>query len=243
MTRVASLVAEWRANGERWEAHAKEARDAGLQVWNPALYAGDVHAAFLARFPPKKGALLALGLNPGPAGMAQTGVPFTDCRTMTRDLGIPLEMPGRAPPDLAARLKKPNGKWRLTYERSSLVVYAGLRACWGDVATAYANWFVGNPCPLLYLDPDGWNVTPADPRLRRLASTNDLRREAVERFAKILDARGVVCLGKDVADAVGDVAARLVGEANVVRYPHPARAVPKLWAADLKRELAARGLL
>lgn len=239
---VRDLVAAWRANGERWETVAKEARALGLEAWNPALYAADVHAAFLRRFPPRQGALLALGLNPGPYGMAQTGIPFTDCRTARDALGIPLEIPGRAPSDLDRRLRKADGRWRGTYERSSLVVYTFLHAAWGTMEDAYANWFVGNPCPLLFLEPEGWNVTPADARLRRIEAVRELRREAVRRFAAPLKPRGIVCLGNDVAEAVGEVADDLVGAQRVVRYAHPARAVPREWARGLVQELDRRGL-
>lgn len=239
---VERLIAAWRENSRRWEAVAEEARGLGLEVWNPGLYAADVHAKFLRAFPPSKGAVLALGLNPGPYGMAQTGIPFTDCRTATSKLGIPLELPGRAPADLARRLRKPNGKWRGTYERSSLGIYAFLESTWGDLRTAYANWFVGNPCPLLFLDPKAWNVTPADARLRRLAAMRDLRRHAVEEFARVLGPRAVVCLGQDVAQAVGDSARRAVGERPVLVYRHPARAAPRSWAAGLRRSLEHENL-
>lgn len=238
-----ALLAAWRENAERWEAVAKEARDLGLEVWNPGLYAADLHAIFLRRFPPRKGALLALGLNPGPYGMAQTGIPFTDCRTATRDLGIPLEIPGRAPTDLVRRLRKGDGRWRGTYERSSLGIYAFLKRAWRALPEAYANWFVGNPCPLLFLDPDGWNVTPADSRLKRLQSVGEMRRQAVLRFHAVLEPRGVVCLGQDVAAAVGEVAQGLLGEERVVRYRHPARASPEPWASGLVAELRKRSLL
>jgi len=241
---VEALCRQWHANAQRWEAVAKRARDAGLEVWNPGLYAADLHTEFLSRFPPRRGALLALGLNPGPYGMAQTGIPFTDCRTARDALGLPIDIPGRAPADLARRLTKENGKWRGTYERSSLVVYTFLRRAYGDLSTAYANWFVGNPCPLLFLDPaPGWNVTPADPRLRRIPEVAALRVQAVEAFARALSPRGVVCLGADVAACVGDAAGAVVGEENVVRWSHPARAAPKAWAAGLTRELTRRGLL
>lgn len=237
------LAAEWHANGERWEAVATKARTLGLDVWNPALYAGAHHRRFLERYPPKPGAILALGLNPGPYGMAQTGIPFTDCRTATRDLGLPLEIPGLAPPALAARLKKPNGRWRGTYERSSLGVYAFLRSAWGTLEHAYENWFVGNPCPLLFLDPKKWNVTPADARLRRIPEIRELRQVAVRRFHALLNSRAIVCFGKDVSDAVGDVAVELVGPDRVLRYVHPARAPPRSWSEGLAGELARQSLL
>lgn len=243
MSITEDLILEWKANGRRWEGVAKEARGLGLQVWNPALYAGDVHSLFLRRYPPGKGAVLALGLNPGPYGMAQTGIPFTDCRTARQALGIPLEIPGRAPEDLVRRLRKENGRWRGTYERSSLGIYAFLRLAWGDLKLACQNWFVGNPCPLLFLDPKAWNVTPADPRLRRLESVQELRRTALRGFYGVLGSRAIICLGRDVAKAVGETAEDLVGPENVIYYEHPARAVPTDWAQGLVRVLSERKLL
>jgi len=237
------LLSEWRANGKRWDHFAKEAERVGLQVWNPALYAIDIFREYLTEFPPNPGAILALGLNPGPYGMAQTGIPFTDCRTARRDLGIKIAIPGKAPADLIVRLKKGNGKWRGTYERSSLGIYSFLKMAWGDIKTAYQNFFVGNPCPLLFLDPTGWNVTPADPRLGRMQEVGKLRRDAVIGFSKIVHPRGIVCLGKDVAKAVGEVAINEVGLNHVVFYEHPARAVPEKWAGGLLRELASRQLI
>jgi len=237
------LLSEWRENGKRWERFAKKAGGTGLQVWNPALYAIHTFQEYLTRFPPDPHAILALGLNPGPYGMAQTGIPFTDCRTARHELGIEIAVPGLAPADLVARLKKPNGKWRMTYERSSLGIYRFLMRAWGDLHTAYRNWFVGNPCPLLFLDSTGRNVTPADPRLRRMKEVGELRRHAVIAFSNILHPRGIVCLGRDVTEAVGKVAIRQVGRSNVVFYEHPARAAPERWAAGLLRELTQRGIL
>lgn len=243
MTLVDDLLAAWRTNAERWESVRKDCEAAGVRVFNPGLYAHDTYAQFLRKFPPKRGALLALGLNPGPAGMAQTGIPFTDCRTAAAKLGLDVRIPGRAPSDLDRLLQKTPGKYRLTYERSSLVIYAFLEHAWGDLGTAYANWYVGNPCPLLFLTPEGHNVTPAHAGLRRIAAIRDLRREAVERFATILRPRGVVALGNDVAAAVGDIAERLVGPERYVPFKHPAREPPATWGRELATELRRRRLL
>jgi len=236
------LLCAWQENGYRWETVARKAREMGLEVWNPALYAIDLFQQYLARFPPKPKAILGLGLNPGPYGMAQTGIPFTDCRTAKRHLGLEVEIPGKAPADLIIRLKKPNGRWRGTYERSSLGIYRFLDMAWGGLQTAYQNWFVGNPCPLLFLDPNGWNVTPADPRLKRIKEVHLLRQTAVTAFSKILQPRGIVCLGQDVAKAVCDVAPALVGK-YFICYEHPARAVPEKWAAGLVEKLKQSELL
>lgn len=237
------LLAEWKANGRRWDRALRAWPMGGIEVFQPALYAVDLYARFLERYPPAPRPVLGLGLNPGPFGMAQTGIPFTDCRTAAKILDLSLPLPGRAPAALARRLKRENGRWRGHYERSSLGIYRALRLAWGDLEKAYRNWVVVNPCPLLFLKAGDYkNMTPADGPLRKLDGFLQLRREALERFATVLQPRGVVCLGKDVSSALGPAAEALVGTENVIHYPHPARAVPRLWAAGLARELKRRRL-
>jgi single-strand selective monofunctional uracil DNA glycosylase len=240
---VDRLLAAWGANARRWEEVRKPAEAAGLCVFNPGLYAFENYARFLRRYPPRRGAILALGLNPGPAGMSQTGIPFTDCRTARGTLGLDLEIPGFAPPGLVPLLRRPDGRFRLTYERSSLVVYRFLERAWGSAGEAYANWFVGNPCPLLFLEPDGSNVTPADGRLRRIEEVREFRLEAVRDFARILAPRAIVALGNDVAAAVAEVAATAVPSDAFLAFGHPARAPSERWARELVAELSTRRLL
>ncbi|MHB8584701.1 MAG: uracil-DNA glycosylase family protein [Thermoplasmatota archaeon] len=240
---VEALLREWHDNARRWEPVREWAETEGFACFNPGLYGLPTYDRFLRAFRPRKGAILALGLNPGPAGMAQTGIPFTDCRTADAKLGLGLTMPGHAPAALAELLRKENGKFRLTYERSSLVVYRFLEETWGSLAHAYENWYVGNPCPLLFLEKDGANVTPAHPKLRRDSRMADLRCEAVRRFAAVLEPRAIVAMGNDVAQAVEGVAVKLVGESRFIRYPHPARAAPATWGKGLAAELQRCGSL
>lgn len=238
------LLAEWRESAGRWERASRRWRPPGVEVYNPGLYAIDLYARFLERYPPSPRPVLALGLNPGPFGMAQTGIPFTDCRTASAILGIQVPLPGRAPPALRRRLLRENGRWRGTYERSSLGIYKALRLAWGEVKNAFENWVVVNACPLLFLDSREYrNLTPADARLGRLEGFQELRVAALEGFAEALEPRGIVCLGRDVSAALGPAAEKLVGARRTLHYPHPARAVPDLWASGLARELERRGFL
>ena len=238
------LLKEWRANGCRWEDALKRWRPKEVDAFNPGIYGASLYERFLGRYAPGPSPVLALGLNPGPYGMAQTGIPFTDCRTAEAVLDIKLPLPGLAPPDLARRLKRPDGLWRSHYERSSLGIYRVLRLAWGDPRTAFRNWFMVNTCPLLFLKAGEYkNMTPADGPIKRLEGLHDLRGEALARFAAILKPRAIVCLGNDVRDEHGAAAERLVGAARVIRYPHPARAVPTAWAVGLRQQLAQRGLI
>ena len=45
-------------------------------VYNPLEYAWKSHKSYLEKYGEGKGRVLLIGMNPGPWGMAQTGVPF-----------------------------------------------------------------------------------------------------------------------------------------------------------------------
>ena len=57
-------------------------------VYNPLMYAWDSHKKYLEKFGDGKGRVLLIGMNPGPWGMAQTGVPFGEVNAVREFLGI-----------------------------------------------------------------------------------------------------------------------------------------------------------
>ena len=58
-------------------------------VYNPLVYARVPHEAYLERWGTKTPReVLMLGMNPGPFGMAQTGVPFGDVAMVRDFVGI-----------------------------------------------------------------------------------------------------------------------------------------------------------
>jgi hypothetical protein len=87
------------------------------------------------------------GLNPGPYGMAQTGVPFTDLKRLASDLpklaralaasGESLALPGLAPPSLRPFLTR-------TFESSAVRVYKFL---------ARARDGGGGAAPQIFVNP------------------------------------------------------------------------------------------
>src|SRR5881296_2437323 len=69
-------------------------------VYNPLVYAWAPHEAYLRKFADKPKRVVFLGMNPGPFGMVQTGVPFGEI-TFVRDwlqVGGPVGKPIREHP-------------------------------------------------------------------------------------------------------------------------------------------------
>ncbi len=250
----------WRRSARRWEDLAPALRRAtGWRIWNPGLYGETWHARFRRLYRPGQHPLVVFGLNPGPYGMAQTGIPFTDIRRLVsalpdlaaelRGRGERVEPPGLAPPGLRPYLSR-------SFESSAVRVYRFLKKGWGGAERGWTEVVVANPCTLLFIDPaEGKNRTPADlARAARLrGSGRDQVRELVESFGRIrircavesieaLSPRGAILLGKDVQAALGPALRRILGEARVIPWEHPARAVPESWASGLLSALRRRGL-
>ena len=57
-------------------------------AYNPLVYARKPHEAFVRRFGDSAKKVLMLGMNPGPWGMAQTGVPFAEIAAVRDWMGI-----------------------------------------------------------------------------------------------------------------------------------------------------------
>ena len=125
-------------------------------VYNPLVYAWETHADYLRRFGDGQGRVVLLGMNPGPWGMAQTGVPFGEV-TLVRDwMGIrgsigrpPVEHPKRPVLGFACERSEVSG-----------------RRLWGAIAEHYgrpehffAHHYVANYCPLVFMEESGRNRT------------------------------------------------------------------------------------
>lgn len=255
------LGACWRDAARRFAPLAEEVAAAtGWRVFHPGAYGERWHARYRRLYPLEPRPLLICGLNPGPYGMAQTGLPFTDLKRLVaalprladelRGAGEPLALPGLAPPALRPFLSR-------TFESSSVRVYRFLAHAYGDAERAFTRLALVNPCPLLFVEPEsGANRTPADlPRRLRARgmpaadATAFMARFDAARMACVDDAidrlapAGVVLLGRDVDAAIGAPLRTRLGAARVVAWEHPARAVPDRWSRGLAAELVARRLL
>ncbi|WP_420426837.1 uracil-DNA glycosylase family protein [Algiphilus sp.] len=126
-------------------------------IYNPLDYAGAPHAQYLQRFgtPPRE--ILLLGMNPGPFGMAQTGVPFGDVSIVRDWMGIeaPVAQPEHPHP------KRPIQGFACTRsEVSGSRLWGWARDRFGSAEAFFARFFVANYCPLVFMEESGRNRTP-----------------------------------------------------------------------------------
>lgn len=125
-------------------------------VYNPLDYAGAVHAEYLRRYASGPRRVVFLGMNPGPFGMVQTGIPFGEIAIVRDWLGLagPVAKPAGENP------KRPVEGFACTRSEVSG------RRLWGlfqqrfvTPQAFFAEHFVANYCPLAFFD-GGRNLTP-----------------------------------------------------------------------------------
>ena len=129
-------------------------------VTNPLDYAWEFHEQFIDKWSGFGATTLLLGMNPGPYGMAQTGVPF-GATAMARNILQIEERDVNTPLD--AHPKRPiEGLSMERQEVSGTRFWSMLADHYGSTEAIFSNIFVVNHCPLLILGETGRNVTPVD---------------------------------------------------------------------------------
>lgn len=209
-------------------------------VYNPLDYAWTCHEAYLRRFaaPPKR--VVFLGMNPGPFGMVQTGVPFGEIKAVRHWLGIcsPIDKPRSEHPrrlitGFACHRSEVSGQrlWGLFASR------------FGAPEQFFQQHLVLNYCPLAFMESTGRNRTPDKlPRHEKellFAACDRHLREAI----RALEPEWLIGVGdfaRQRAEAVFGG-----GPPRVAQILHPSPANPaanRAWARVVTEQLEALGV-
>lgn len=208
-------------------------------VYNPLDYARVPHEAYLERWGVKAPReLLLVGMNPGPFGMAQTGVPFGDV-TMVRDfLGItgPVGRPAREHP------RRPIAGFACTRsEVSGTRLWGWARDRFSTAERFFDRIFVANWCPLVFMDESGRNRTPDKLPGQERAPLFDTCDEALARTVDVLCPALVVGIGRFAERRAHEALGEKI---RIGSIPHPSPASPAAnrgWAEAVDARLRELG--
>jgi len=209
-------------------------------IYNPLLYARKPYEMYLEKYAAAPREVILLGMNPGPWGMAQTGVPFGEVGAVRGWLGIEAAVGRPANPHFkrpvegfACRRSEVSGRrlWGWAMDRFETPQHF------------FTRFFVANYCPLVFMEASGRNRTPNQLRAAERKSLEAACDKALQRLAALMRPRFVIGIGRFAADRAQAALAGSDLRIGVITHPSPANPkANKGWAQVIERELEDIGI-
>lgn len=161
-------------------------------VYNPLDYAFEVHKNYLKKYASKPKKILFMGMNPGPFGMAQTGIPFGEIEAVKNWLKLSGTI--KKPDDEHAK-RKIDGFLCQRSEVSGKRLWGLFQEKFITADTFFENHFILNYCPLLFLKETGSNITPDKLPKEQTVKLFELCDEYILAMVQILKPKKLVGIG------------------------------------------------
>ena len=189
--------------------------------YNPLDYARIPHEKYLKKWGQGPKQVVLLGMNPGPFGMAQTGVPFGDIRMVRDFLGITGRVSSpesQHPKRLISGFDCPRS------EVSGTRLWTFAQERFGSADAFFTRFFVVNYCPLVFMDEGGRNLTPDKLPLELRQQLDEICGAALKAIIALLAPEWLIGIG---AFAEKKALLHLKGTCKIGSILHPSPASPK----------------
>lgn len=208
--------------------------------YNPLEYAWEPFSEYVNRFAQNKKDVLLIGMNPGPFGMAQTGIPFGDVH-MVRDW---LDISGSVgKPSSEHPKRRIEGFSCARGEVSGQRLWGWAQSRYQEPGNFFRRFFVWNYCPLVFMEEGGKNLTPDKlPKSQReeLFKSCDC---ALAAIVKALDVEYAIGVGKFAEDRARVALAGTTITVGTILHPSPASpAANRGWQAQAEQQLQNLGI-
>ena len=209
-------------------------------VYNPLVYARRPHEAYLRTYALRRVDALLLGMNPGPWGMAQTGVPFGEV-SLVRDF---LAIDERVDRPAVEHPKRPVEGFSCARSEVSG------RRFWGWARDRYRTphrfsraFLVSNYCPLVFMEASGRNRTPDKLPAREREPLFEACDEALRRLVEWCEPGVVIGVGAFAAERAREALGAGGPPVGTILHPSPASpAANRGWAGQAERQLRTLGI-
>ncbi len=210
-------------------------------VYQPLDYAAAPQEAYLQRFGSGRKNVVFLGMNPGPYGMAQTGVPFGEIAAVRDWMGIrePVSKPHPEHP------KRPVLGFECPQsEVSGRRLWGLFRERFTTPERFFQEHFVANYCPLVFMLESGANLTPDKVSATEMQPVFTACDEHLCRMVEATEPEWLIGVG-GFAEAQAKKLADTFPKLKIARILHPSPASPaanKDWAGNVTRTLEKLGV-
>jgi single-strand selective monofunctional uracil DNA glycosylase len=181
-------------------------------------------------------------MNPGPFGMAQTGVPFGEVAAVRDWMGIETAI-GKPDPE---HPKRPvEGFQCPRSEVSGRRLWGLFAGRFENAADFFKDHFVLNYCPLVWMSSTGANLTPDKLPAAEMAAVEQACLKHLQEVIALLQPSHLIGVGGFAEERLRRAAAAIGSTAAVGRILHPSPASPAAnrgWAEAAGGQLAALGI-
>ena len=209
-------------------------------TYNPLTYAWPCYETYVRKFAATRKRVVFLGMNPGPFGMVQTGIPFGEVTMVRSWLGIEATIaapeqqhPRRPISGFGCRRSEVSGRrlWGLFAQRFT------------SPDRFFAEHVVLNYCPLAFIEASGRNRTPD--KLARHEKIAVLRvcDEHLREVVAALKPEWLIGVGEFAYARAEQVFSK--AQLKLGKIPHPSPANPaanRNWAEMASRKLELLGI-
>jgi len=212
-------------------------------VYDPTDYARGAHHDYLKRYGKGPKEVVFVGMNPGPWGMAQTGVPFGEVSYARDWLGIrgaigkpPVEHPKRPIEGFECSRSEVSGRrlWGWAEER------------FGTAEAFFERFYVANYCPLVFMEESARNRVPEKLPIAERKPLLEACDAALREVIAALEPEWVVGVGAWAKKRAGQaLSAEIEGGLKLGQILHPSPASPMAnrgWAPQAQAQLEKLGI-
>lgn len=206
-------------------------------IYNPLEYAWSAHKMYLEKYAGWKKKVLFLGMNPGPWGMAQIGVPFGEIHLVKDWVGICAEV---GKPENEHPKRPIEGFNCQRSEVSGRRLWGLFKEKFGTADKFFKDHFVANYCPLVFMKDTGANLTPDKLPIDEQKKIYEICDEHLRDLIEILAVEWVIGVGGFAEGRLNDVVGMYDLNVKVGRILHPSPASPAAnrdWAGTVTKQL------
>jgi single-strand selective monofunctional uracil DNA glycosylase len=209
-------------------------------VYNPLRYAWAPHERYLRLHGSSPKKVVFMGMNPGPFGMAQVGVPFGEIELVRDWIGVEAAV---AKPENEHPKRPIDGYACTRSEVSGRRLWGAFKERFGAAEAFFADHFVVNYCPLVFMEASGKNRTPDKMNAAETEPLYAACDQHLRDVVGILQPEWVIGVG---AFAEGRAKAALPGvDIKFGRILHPSPASPAAnrgWPEQATKQLIELGI-
>ena len=209
-------------------------------VYNPLDYACLPYEYYLKKYGDSPKKILFMGMNPGPFGMAQTGIPFGEVAHVRDWLGIYGKV---LAPNNEHPKRRIEGFSCARSEVSGRRFWGAMKERFGQAEAFFIDHFVINYCPLVFMEESGRNRTPDKLPNKEVAALYECCDMHLRSVIHSLQPDWVIGVG-----AFAEARARVALSQESVQFGrilHPSPASPTAnrgWAAQMTEQMEVIGL-